>query len=60
MQWAGELVQGLSQLAAGAFVAGRWQGAVLAAAAWACLRMLPRTSAAIRFASPPSVGGSNP
>lgn len=50
MQWAGELVQWLSQLAAGAFVAGLWQGAVLAAAAWACLRMLPRTSAAIRFA----------
>ncbi len=50
MHWAGELLTGLSQMAAGAFVAGLWQGLALAAAAWACLRMLPRASATIRFA----------
>lgn len=50
MHWAGELVAGLSQMAAGAFVAGLWQGLVLAAAAGACLRMLPRVTASVRFA----------
>ena len=50
VQWAGELVAQLSQTAAGAFVAGLWQGAVLTAAVWAGLQMLPKIPAAIRFA----------
>lgn len=50
MQWAGELAAGPSRMAAGAFVAGLWQGLVLAAGAWLCLRLMPKISAAGRFA----------
>lgn len=50
VQWASGLTTGISQMAAAAFVAGLWQGLLLAAATWACLRMLPRTPAAVRFA----------
>ena len=49
VRWASELATGLSQMAAGAFVSGLWQGLVLAGAAWACLRMVPKATAAIRF-----------
>lgn len=49
IQWASGLTTGLSQIAASAFVSGIWQGLVLAVAAWACLRMVPKTTAAIRF-----------
>jgi len=44
------LLAGLSQAAAGAFVASLWQGLVLAAGAWVFLRMVPRVTAAVRFA----------
>lgn len=50
MHWIGELAAGPSRVAAGAFVAGLWQGLVLAAGAWLCLRLMPRISAAGRFA----------
>lgn len=50
MHWIGELAAGPSRIAAGAFVAGLWQGLVLAAGAWLCLRMTPKASAAVRFA----------
>lgn len=36
-------------MAASSFVASVWQGLVLAAGVWLCLRLLPRTTAAIRF-----------
>lgn len=44
------LLAGLPQVAAGAFVASLWQGLVLAAGAWVFLRMVPRATAAVRFA----------
>ena len=43
-------VEGLSRVAAGSVVSGLWQGLVLAAAVWVCLRLMPKTTAAIRFA----------
>ena len=43
-------VEGLSRVAAGSVVAGLWQGVVLAAGVRICLRMMPKTTAAIRFA----------
>ena len=43
-------VEGLSRAAAGSVVSGLWQGLVLAAAVWICLRLMPKTTAAIRFA----------
>jgi beta-lactamase regulating signal transducer with metallopeptidase domain len=43
-------VEGLSRVAAGAAVSGLWQGLVLAACVWICLRLMPKTTAAIRFA----------
>jgi len=43
-------VEGLSRAAAGSVVSGLWQGLVLAAAVWVCLRLMPKTTAAIRFA----------
>jgi hypothetical protein len=43
-------VEGLSRVAAGSVVSGLWQGFVLAAAVWICLRLMPKTTAAIRFA----------
>ena len=39
-----------SERAAGALVSSVWQGMVLAAAIWICLRMLPKLGAATRFA----------
>ncbi len=42
-------VQHTAQLAGSTFVAGLWQGTVLAAAVWLCLRCAPRTTAALRF-----------
>jgi beta-lactamase regulating signal transducer with metallopeptidase domain len=43
-------VESVSRLIASSFVSGLWQGIVLAAAVALCLRMVPRTTAAIRFA----------
>jgi beta-lactamase regulating signal transducer with metallopeptidase domain len=43
-------VESLSRVAAGSVVSGLWQGLVLAAAVWICLRFMPKTTAAIRFA----------
>ncbi|NYF53132.1 hypothetical protein HDF12_003531 [Edaphobacter lichenicola] len=43
-------VEGLSRVAAGAVVSGLWQGLVLAACVWICLRLVPKTTAAVRFA----------
>ncbi|WP_353066394.1 M56 family metallopeptidase [Tunturibacter psychrotolerans] len=43
-------VESLSRVAAGSVVSGLWQGLVLAAAVWICLRLMPKTTAAIRFA----------
>jgi BlaR1 peptidase M56 len=41
---------GVSQAATGSLVAAVWQGFLLAVAAWAGLRLLPKTPAAVRFA----------
>jgi hypothetical protein len=43
-------VESVSRLVATSFVAGLWQGTVLAAGVGLCLRLVPRTTAAIRFA----------
>ncbi len=43
------LVEGGSGLAAGAFVSGIWQGAVLVGCVAVCLRLMPKTTAAVRF-----------
>jgi beta-lactamase regulating signal transducer with metallopeptidase domain len=43
-------VEGFSRLVANSFVSGLWQGIVLAAGVWVCLRLVPRTTAAVRFA----------
>jgi BlaR1 peptidase M56 len=43
-------VESVSRLVANSFVSGLWQGVVLAAGVGVCLRLLPRTTAAIRFA----------
>jgi hypothetical protein len=43
-------VEGLSRVAAGSVVTGLWQGVVLAAGVGMCLRLMPKTTAAIRFA----------
>jgi beta-lactamase regulating signal transducer with metallopeptidase domain len=43
-------VEGVSRLIANSFVSGLWQGIVLAAAVALCLKLVPRTTAAIRFA----------
>ncbi len=40
----------VSQLVASSFVSGLWQGVVLAVGVAICLRMLPKTTAAVRFA----------
>ncbi|WP_179637262.1 M56 family metallopeptidase [Tunturiibacter empetritectus] len=42
--------EGLSRVAAGSVVSGLWQGLVLAAGVGMCLRLMPKTTAAIRFA----------
>jgi beta-lactamase regulating signal transducer with metallopeptidase domain len=43
-------LQAFSGGAAGALVASVWQGVVLAAGIWLCLRLIPRAGAATRFA----------
>jgi hypothetical protein len=43
-------VEGVSRLVATSFVSGLWQGVVLAAGVGICLRLVPRTTAAVRFA----------
>ena len=42
-------IQPASQLAAGALLAGVWQGLLLAAMVWTSLKLAPRTTASIRF-----------
>ncbi len=43
-------VESASRLVANSFVSGLWQGVVLAAGVGICLRLVPRTPAAVRFA----------
>ena len=43
-------VESASRLVANSFVSGIWQGVVLAAGVGICLRLVPRTTAAVRFA----------
>jgi beta-lactamase regulating signal transducer with metallopeptidase domain len=43
-------VESVSRLVADSFVSGLWQGIVLAAGVALCLRLVPRTTAAVRFA----------
>jgi BlaR1 peptidase M56 len=43
------VIEGLSGVAAHAFVSGIWQGAVLAAGVALCLHLVPKTTAAVRF-----------
>jgi BlaR1 peptidase M56 len=43
-------IESISRLVANWFVAGLWQGVVLAAGVAICLRLVPRTTAAVRFA----------
>ena len=43
-------VEGVSRLVASSFVSGLWQGMVLAAGVALCLRLVPRITAAVRFA----------
>jgi hypothetical protein len=42
-------VESMSQLVANSFVSGLWQGVVLAVGVGLCLRLMPKTTAAIRF-----------
>ncbi len=49
----------VSRLAANSVVSGLWQGMLLAAGASFCLRLLPRTTAAIRFAIWTAVFGAS-
>jgi BlaR1 peptidase M56 len=44
------LVGSVSRLVANSFVSGLWQGMVLAAGVALCLRLVPRVTAAVRFA----------
>jgi hypothetical protein len=55
MDWAMSMgflhgVEGASRMVAASFVSGLWQGIVLAAGVAICLRLVPRTTAAVRFA----------
>jgi Zn-dependent protease with chaperone function len=43
-------LESVSRLVANSFVSGLWQGIVLAAGVALCLRLVPRTTAAVRFA----------
>jgi beta-lactamase regulating signal transducer with metallopeptidase domain len=43
-------VESVSRLVANSFVSGMWEGVVLAAGVGICLRLVPRTTAAVRFA----------
>jgi hypothetical protein len=45
-----QVVESASRLVASLFVSGLWQGVVLAAGVALCLRLVPRTTAAVRFA----------
>jgi hypothetical protein len=45
-----QVVESVSRLVASSFVSGLWQGMVLAAGVALCLRLVPRTTAAVRFA----------
>jgi beta-lactamase regulating signal transducer with metallopeptidase domain len=42
-------IEGVSRLVSNWFVSGLWQGIVLAAGVGICLRLVPRTTAAVRF-----------
>lgn len=44
-----ELLRSLGALAGAALVTALWQGVALATAAWVCLRLVQRTTAALRF-----------
>ena len=48
MEMSGLLLAG-SQTAAAALIAGVWQGLLLAGMIWICLKVVPKTSAGIRF-----------
>jgi hypothetical protein len=43
-------MESVSRVVANSFVSGLWQGIVLAAGVGLCLRLVPRTTAAVRFA----------
>jgi beta-lactamase regulating signal transducer with metallopeptidase domain len=43
-------IESVAQFAASAFVSSLWQGALLAAAVALCLRLMPKMTAAVRFA----------
>ena len=43
-------VESVSRVVANSFVAGIWEGIVLAAGVGVCLRLVPKTTAAVRFA----------
>ena len=45
-----QTIDHLAQVAGISLVSGIWQGFLLAAGVWLCLRLVPRTSAALRFA----------
>ena len=44
-----ESIQMIAQVASTALISSIWQGAVLAAMIWLCLKLAPRTSANVRF-----------
>jgi beta-lactamase regulating signal transducer with metallopeptidase domain len=44
-----QAAEGVSRLVSNWFVSGLWQGVVLAAGVGICLRLVPRTTAAVRF-----------
>ncbi len=43
-------VESVSRVVANSFVSGIWEGIVLAAGVGICLRLVPKTTAAVRFA----------
>jgi beta-lactamase regulating signal transducer with metallopeptidase domain len=45
-----QATEAMSRIAASSVISGLWEGVVLAAGAALCLRMVPRTTAAMRFA----------
>ena len=44
-----ESIQTIAQVASTALISSLWQGIVLAAMIWVCLRLAPRTTASVRF-----------
>jgi beta-lactamase regulating signal transducer with metallopeptidase domain len=44
-----ESIQTIAQVASSALISSLWQGIVLAAMIWVCLRLAPRTTASVRF-----------